>query len=1541
MKKIMLSSLVLLPLIVLLILTLGGMVVSKTSYIYVEKVEFTESDVLVLIKDGQDDPTAQLTVNVLPLRATDKSVVFSSDDESIVTVYKDGVVTGLDYGTTFVRVTSASNGAKSAMRRVLVTDDAVHRVEISGAPELLYVGQSAQLSAAVYPQEAENVSVNWTSDNDGVLSVSKEGRLTPRSKGAAVITASSAADPSVSASVTVQVKIPVTDIWVDDGSAVTIAGSTAQFPAVHFNEGAEERIAYTSSDDRIATVDENGKIQFYKAGTVIVTATVTEGTERPVSVSKSYTSTQGAYTSIGFNVSRLEADYDEWQGKDLELFVVGSPEGADAAYDITFSEEGVLSYDAESGAFTVVGTSKNGVVVTVESRTADGELISGKATVVVTRKATELAFTQEEISLSSARADLSEYLIVTEMYTDTISYSVSDPSIATIEGNDVVFRKEGTVTVTVRSAEGGAQAEARVTYISGVTAEDEEIVVNEDYTGGESVVLDYYGEEKYDSGILIIQPPEGYTLSSVESDDPAVAEIGGDGTKIIPERGGYAHVTVTASNAAGAHWVKKIDVFVHRAADEVSFAPETELDREGNGFVTAKGQVQFTEPVIAPDDARFEKTFVWSVDVGSDVAEITQDGLLTFKKAGAVQVKVGVYYGDTQETYRTVTVRSTFGQAEAFDLFLGDEKFDGQPFVLSDIGESISFTVKNIFPSDAPADIAVSPQGSASFSVQTDGSAVIFTALGVQNGERFTVSVGNASMTVTLSARALAQNISVTGWNIGLRNGIDYKTFEGTAVLTAGLSRSDGVTPSDMKIQWSTDGTHWQEGTAGAAFSVSLSDGANRIYVKSADGSAGAYDEFSIEKILAYADFGLKAEYSDGTGGAPVLAGEVVSVRQTGAMTLTVPYQVARFTLTVLASEEEGTVYVGCVPESAFARGDCSAWAKSVVYDPELAAFSFEFSGGAFTGSFTLAAAAQSDLVCTVNVVHSGLSRISLTGFDMGNKGDVFGNGYQQVRLFGKKSYYNNGTVSYLKIPLVLEGASESGSLADLLTWTFTPYAGNDIDGNSPACVQTGKKVTYDGATYTVSLSESGAASLVCEDGSAAPSSVIWADAYSEAGYVRIYFGDFNGLSEADVRGDNFGNFDYLEGESANDDGNGYGLDGKAAPGTGRYLSMVVSDGTDKVKDGFNFNVVNDGVNVFDAAGYIANKQIVLQNSLFSSEDEASAGGNKSLVLTSTAKADYQKTLIYGNGYQVDMGDYNKTIEDPSDVNTHVDVNIGKVYNTTLKGAPAKADDGSGVSEDTRNAYAIAVVGTHFYYVDFQALHRVYLGDGVTTYIQNCIFRYMADCSVSLVYSRGPNSNGGGTAYISNVVGIDCGDNAFEWTYGTYHFSGFIDVFNYKNTKQILSILNLGSILEGIFNGTVKGWFNNEYKEFSSYTSYDSKDPYVNIVGFSTTEPSSVNGVWFGSGAEESWSDPQNGAVSDAATGLNVLFKSYLGMMDISFLTTKAESGLTSFKCQYKENGNSLVFNAEHLAWHAARVYRDTAMVGWNIEDHVAGENTL
>ena len=147
--------------------------------------------------------------------------------------------------------------------------------------------------------------------------------------------------------------------------------------------------------------------------------------------------------------------------------------------------------------------------------------------------------------------------------------------------------------------------------------------------------------------------------------------------------------------------------------------------------------------------------------------------------------------------------------------------------------------------------------------------------------------------------------------------------------------------------------------------------------------------------------------------------------------------------------------------------------------------------------------------------------------------------------------------------------------------------------------------------------------------------------------------------------------------------------------------------------------------------------------------------------------------------------------------------------------------------------------------------------------------------------------------------------------------------------------------------GMIKDMFgtDGEFKDYSSYTSFDSRksNPYDTIAGFSTTAPSESDGVYFSDGV---WHDPAaTGQVADAETGLNVLNKSIdliLKEISISFLTTKAaDNDYNTFKCHYAEEGESLVFNALHLAWHAARVYRNAESVGWHMEDHVAGENTL
>lgn len=113
MKKIMLFSVILLPLIVLLILLVSSAVVGVTKHVYVDSVEFVRQETLVLVKEGGETPEAKLEVNVFPRTATNEDLVFESQDESVASVDKNGVVRGVDYGETYVIVRSAETRARA------------------------------------------------------------------------------------------------------------------------------------------------------------------------------------------------------------------------------------------------------------------------------------------------------------------------------------------------------------------------------------------------------------------------------------------------------------------------------------------------------------------------------------------------------------------------------------------------------------------------------------------------------------------------------------------------------------------------------------------------------------------------------------------------------------------------------------------------------------------------------------------------------------------------------------------------------------------------------------------------------------------------------------------------------------------------------------------------------------------------------------------------------------------------------------------------------------------------------------------------------------------------------------------------------------------------------------------------------------------------------------------------------------------------------------------------------------------------------------
>ena len=110
MKKLMTSTIILLPLIILAILLVSGAIKALMTHIYVDRVEFVDDDTLVLVMDDEENPPAeQLEVNVLPLKAENRDLIFSMDDESIATVDASGNVVAKFYGETYVNGMSAED----------------------------------------------------------------------------------------------------------------------------------------------------------------------------------------------------------------------------------------------------------------------------------------------------------------------------------------------------------------------------------------------------------------------------------------------------------------------------------------------------------------------------------------------------------------------------------------------------------------------------------------------------------------------------------------------------------------------------------------------------------------------------------------------------------------------------------------------------------------------------------------------------------------------------------------------------------------------------------------------------------------------------------------------------------------------------------------------------------------------------------------------------------------------------------------------------------------------------------------------------------------------------------------------------------------------------------------------------------------------------------------------------------------------------------------------------------------------------------------
>lgn len=182
-----------------------------------QSIVFDESPVSIFMGE-----THTLVAHVLPENTANKTVSWSSSDETVATVDQNGVVTALKKGTAKITATAQDGSCVSASVTIIVEDILVNNITLNYTSYSLDMNDNVQLEATVEPENAANKNLVWTSSDEDVVWVSSSGKVLWMGIGMAVVTATSTDGSNVSASCTFSCINGISTITVDKDSSIRI-----------------------------------------------------------------------------------------------------------------------------------------------------------------------------------------------------------------------------------------------------------------------------------------------------------------------------------------------------------------------------------------------------------------------------------------------------------------------------------------------------------------------------------------------------------------------------------------------------------------------------------------------------------------------------------------------------------------------------------------------------------------------------------------------------------------------------------------------------------------------------------------------------------------------------------------------------------------------------------------------------------------------------------------------------------------------------------------------------------------------------------------------------------------------------------------------------------------------------------------------------------------------------------------------------------------------------------------------------------------------
>lgn len=582
----------------------------------VDKITLSETNVTMAFSQK----SLQLRAIVSPENAVNKDIVWETSDPSVATVTENGLVEFKKAGTVAIVAVSVDNPNARAICNINIQIP-VTGITLTNKSIVMYSGETTKIGYSLNPANSTNSAVTWSSSNNAIVTVDATGKVTAKGPGTATIIVRSA-DGGHTAYCTVTVRRVASGVKLDASDLSLKVGESYQLKAtLSPADSTEVKLTWETTDNKVVSVDGNGKLQAKSSGSAII-----------------FVKTEGGGTAfckvtVSQPVQGVILNFSEktvYIGQTVKFKASVTPsEATNLRVTWKSSNEKVATVNADGEV-----TGKAGGMTVITCTTVDG---GHTATCIVTVRepVTSITLNYDSYSIGVGKTVQLRATVISETATDqTVKWVSSNPKVATVNSKGKVTGiKYGKATITA-IAQDGTEVEASCEIRVVVPATS--VTLNKGYL---SMLV---GERK--SLKATIKPNNAtFKTAKWKSSDTSIAIVDDNGV-VTAIKSGEVTITAEAKDNSGKKAICYVTIRDRQPATSV-----TVMDKK---LIMVPGEQKTVQVVISP--ATSTDSHTWSTDNASIVQVDRKTGKIVARATGTAVVTVMTDSGKTATIEVTV-----------------------------------------------------------------------------------------------------------------------------------------------------------------------------------------------------------------------------------------------------------------------------------------------------------------------------------------------------------------------------------------------------------------------------------------------------------------------------------------------------------------------------------------------------------------------------------------------------------------------------------------------------------------------------------------------------------------------------------------------------------------------------------------------------------------------------------------------------------------------------------------------------------------------